>query len=200
MKKWLVLTALVAGAALLAPARAAAQAGADGPALRPPFYTSALFTCPSSGGWQTNLYWYNWYYPWYAYYNSSHGPYANWMAGGGFAGYANCGPGGCGATAAWGGHAHHAGHHAAAPVEGTIAVTLPADAKLLFNGHAAVGSGETRSFRTPPLQPGQSYTYQLTAEVVRDGRVQTATEKVVVKAGEKTSVTLSVEGVRTASK
>jgi uncharacterized protein (TIGR03000 family) len=195
MKKWLVLSAVVAGLSLLAPPRAAAS---DYP--KPPFYTSALFTCPSSGGWQTGLWWHHWHYPWYAYYNHSHGPYANWAAGGGYATYANCGPGGCApGAAAWGGHAH-AGHHAAVPVEGTIAVTLPADAKLLFNGHAAVGTGETRSFRTPPLQPGQSYTYQLTAEVVRDGRVQTATEKVVVKAGEKTSVTLTVEGVRTASK
>lgn len=197
MRKWLVLTAAVAAASLLAPARAAAQGGApvDGPSLRPPFYTSALFS-HNSQGWQTGLWWYHWHYPYYAYYNHSHGPYSNWAASGGWATYgvANSAP-------AWGGgYDGHAGHVAAAPVEGTIAVTLPADAKLLFNGHAAVGTGQTRAFRTPPLQPGQTYTYQLTAEVVRDGKVQTTTEKVVVKAGEKTSVTLSVDGVRTASK
>ena len=192
MPKWLILTALVAASSLVAPCSAAAQSPVG--SRFPPYYTSAVFPC-NNQGWQTNLYWYNWAYPWYANYNSSHGPYANWMAGGGWATYGgNCGAGGCnsGAAASF-------GHVAAAPVEGTVAITLPADAKLLFNGHAAVGTGETRTFRTPPLTAGQSYTYELTAEVMRDGKVQTATEKVVVRGGEKTSVTLNIEGVRTAS-
>jgi uncharacterized protein (TIGR03000 family) len=190
--------ALSAGWAMLSPNLASAQQ--PGVQLAPPYYTSALFPCHNTG-WQTNLWWYHWHYPWYAYYNHSHGPYANWMANGGWATYGgNCGAGGCNYGAASHGHAGYTGYLASAPVEGTVAITLPADAKLLFNGHAAVGSGETRTFRTPPLKPGESYTYQLTAVVVRDGREQTATEKVVVKAGEKTSVTLTIEGVRTASK
>jgi hypothetical protein len=45
-------------------------------------------------GWYTNTYSYRWYYPWYAYYDYTAGPYANWMSGGGYAGYANHGPAG----------------------------------------------------------------------------------------------------------
>ena len=52
----------------------------------------------------------------------------------------------------------------------------------------ADGNGETRTFRTPPLQPGQEYSYDLTAEVVRNGKVQTTTERVVVRAGTETRV------------
>ena len=150
---------------------------------------------------QTDLWWYHWHYPWYAYYNASHGPYANWMSGGGWATYGgNCGPQGCGY--AGGGYGYGGGHVATGgvPVEATLTIALPADAKLSFNGVAATGTGATRSFRTPPLQKGQTYEYQLTAEVIRDGKTQTATEKVTVRGGEKASVTLSVEGVRTASK
>ena len=45
-------------------------------------------------GWYTNTYNYKWYYPWYAYYNFSHGPYSNWQATKGVAGYAYHGPAG----------------------------------------------------------------------------------------------------------
>ena len=193
MRKCLLLAAVAAGTALLSPASARAS-------NFPPYYPSALFPC-NNQGWQTNLYWYHWHYPWYAYYNYSHGPYANWMAGGGWATYGgNCGAGGCwGNTGAY--NFGYTGYLASTgTAEATVAVTLPADAKLLFNGVAATGTGETRSFRTPPLQNGQTYTYELTAEVVRDGKTQTVTEKVLVRGGEKATVTLSVEGVRTASK
>jgi uncharacterized protein (TIGR03000 family) len=216
MRKCLVLSAIVASATLASPPSARASG-------YPPYYTSALFSVYSQG-WQTNLYWYHWHYPWFAYYNYSHGPYANWMAGGGWATYggfggsgaydvmggggsgAGCGPQGCGVAAGgagWGPYASYTGYLTTAPTPAaaTVAITLPPDAKLLFNGHAATGTGETRTFRTPPLQQGMAYTYELTAEVVRDGKVQTVTEKVVVRPGEKTSVTLSPDtGVRAASK
>jgi uncharacterized protein (TIGR03000 family) len=70
-------------------------------------------------------------------------------------------------------------------------VNLPADAKLLFNGTAASGTGETRTFATPALAPGQEYEYTLTAEVVRDGRVMTATERIRVRAGSEAKVELT---------
>jgi uncharacterized protein (TIGR03000 family) len=206
-----------------------------------PFTTSALFPCANPQGWYTSTYYYAWMYPWYAYYNYSHGPYAGW---GGFATYANCagagcypgygaaagtgaycGPNGCGYGSAPMGYGYRgygptfgvpsfdyprdypgplvapgptAGGEAA---PGTVTVKLPADAKLLFNGTAAEGTGAVRTFRTTPLVPGQAYGYDLTAEVVRDGRTIRTTERVVVRAGEESKVTLSVDtGVRTAGK
>ena len=76
---------------------------------------------------------------------------------------------------------------------GKVTITLPADAKLLFNGVAAAGEGEVRTFSTPDmLEPGRDYEYVLTAEVVRDGRTIAATERVIVRAGSVTPVTLDL--------
>src|SRR6476646_5632845 len=66
-----------------------------------PWPQTAAFPCINPPGWYSNTYSYAWQYPWFAYYNYSHGPYANWMAGGGYAYYkncGNCGPYGCGLT------------------------------------------------------------------------------------------------------
>ena len=82
---------------------------------------------------------------------------------------------------------------------GKVTIDLPPDAKLLFNGAVAAGTGATRTFATPPLEAGQDYGYELTAEVVRDGRVQTVTERVVVRAGETAKVTLTTGGIVTTS-
>ena len=46
-----------------------------------PWPQTAAFPCVNPPGWYTNTYSYAWQYPWFAYYNYSHGPYANWMAG-----------------------------------------------------------------------------------------------------------------------
>ncbi|MBY0458274.1 MAG: hypothetical protein K2V38_13115, partial [Gemmataceae bacterium] len=56
--------------------------------------TSVTWPSVSPPGWYTNTYWHRWYYPWYAYYDYTTGPYANWMSGGGYAGYSYHGPAG----------------------------------------------------------------------------------------------------------
>lgn len=169
-----------------------------------PKATSVTWPSVNPPGWYTNTYRHKWYYPWYAGYDYTAGPYANWMAGGGYAGYANHGPagyfhypiGGPPAPVIHGGHGGpvHAAPTHAAPVMvegGTVSIALPADAKLLFNGVAASGNGAVRTFKTPPLEAGRDYQYQLTAEVTRDGRVERATGTVTVRAGETASVTLT---------
>jgi uncharacterized protein (TIGR03000 family) len=204
MRKFWMVVAMTLGGIIGASGRAEAwQWGHCGP-----YASSAAFPCINPPGWYTNTYSFAWYYPWFAYYNYSHGPYANWMAGGGYAGYASC-DGRCGAMGLDGHPVMPPGHGPekkdadkkdekkdAAP--GKVQINLPEDARLLFNGTAAAGTGATRSFTTPPLAPGQSYAYDLTAEVTRDGRVQTITERVVVRAGEKTRVTLNPGGIATA--
>lgn len=176
-----------------------------------PWPQTAAFPCVNPPGWYTNTYSYAWQYPWFAYYNYSQGPYANWMAGGGYAYYkncGNCGPYGCGlagplppppppASPADPKHDHKLPKEMK-PEVGRVAISLPADAKLLFNGTAAPSTGASRTFATPALIPGQDYGYDLTAEVIRDGRVMTVTERVVVRAGETARVTLT-PGVVTAS-
>lgn len=53
-----------------------------------PHTTSVTWPSLVPPGWYSATYNYRWYYPWYAYYNFSNGPYANWPATGGYAGYA----------------------------------------------------------------------------------------------------------------
>jgi uncharacterized protein (TIGR03000 family) len=230
MRKLLLLAAVAAGGVC----GSAGVARADG--VPPPYpipvpdihrligpkSSSVTWPCATPPGWYTDTYRHAWFYPWYAYYNFSHGPYANWMAGGGYAGYANCGPGGhfyWPGLAAPEGSAYaapqHPGHAPAPAVPpativpkgetpkvegGTVSVTLPADARLLFNGVAAGGGGGVRTFATPPLEPGQNYAYELTAEVTRDGRTERATGTVIVRAGETARLTLAPGAVQAAGK
>lgn len=210
MRRLMLVAALAAGGVT----GSAGGASAQSPQHWGPSATSVTWPSATPSGWYTNTYNHAWYHPWYAYYNSSSGPYANWMAGGGFATYANHGPAGhfkyprevaqpyLGAWYKEPGAADAPGPVGGKPVEekaeARVSITLPADAKLLFNGTAATGTGATRTFRTPALQPGQSYRYVLTAEVVRDGRTERVTESVVVRAGETTKVTLTPTGVATA--
>jgi uncharacterized protein (TIGR03000 family) len=235
MRRLLLLAAVAAGGVL----GSAREAGAfHGQVCGPPA-TSVTWPCVTPPGWYTNTYRHAWYYPWYAYYDFSHGPYANWMAGGGYATYSWCGPGGHFhwtdrvPAQPWTGEGSpyaaslRPGQAQPAPKEAPkdketpketpqdderpkelpkvdetsagVSITLPADAKLFFNGAEATGTGGVRAFLTPPLQVGQSYQYLLTAEVVRDGRTERVTEAVVVRAGETARVTLT-PGVATAGK
>jgi len=176
--------------------------------------SSVSWPCSTPVGWFTDTYRHPWYYPWYAYYDFTHGPYANWQVSGGYASYANCGPGG---HFYWPNLQTRPAAVPAVPVVpvvpkkdekskdekpkgGTVAVTLPAEAKLLFNGVEASGSGGVRTFATPPLEPGQNYAYELTAEVTRDGRTERATGTVIVRAGETARVALTPITVVAASK
>lgn len=225
MRKLLLLAALAGGGVLGSTGAARAEGDHHWGPIRiwdihqclGPKSTSVTWPSVNPPGWYTDTYRHRWYYPWYAYYNFSHGPYANWMAGGGYAGYSYHGPAGYYNYPGLGGAPEHA-YHAAAPAHtpapapktdapkgsdgtgGTLSVSLPTDAKLLFNGVAANGSGAVRTFQTPPLTAGQSYQYTLTAEVVRDGRTERATGTVIVRAGETASVTLTPSGVAQASK
>src|SRR5262245_17802335 len=77
---------------------------------------------------------------------------------------------------------------------GTVVITLPADAKLYFNDVLTHTPGATRTFATPPLQFGMNYTYQLRAEVTRQGKPVSETKQIVVRAGETTNVDFSPLG------
>jgi uncharacterized protein (TIGR03000 family) len=63
-----------------------------------------------------------------------------------------------------------------------LIVEVPADAKLLIDGTPM--KSNSRVFRTPKLDPKLSYYYDVTAEVVRDGKTVSSTKRVIVRAGE----------------
>jgi uncharacterized protein (TIGR03000 family) len=72
---------------------------------------------------------------------------------------------------------------------GTILVSLPADARLTVDGHATTSTTAQRTLITPNLQPGYEYTYTLRAEINRDGQTLTQSQRVAVRAGQQTPVT-----------
>jgi uncharacterized protein (TIGR03000 family) len=71
-------------------------------------------------------------------------------------------------------------------------VTLPADAVLLVDDYRTTSTTGQRLLTTPPLESGKDFHYTLTASVVRDGKTETVTKKVTVRAGETTEVKLEV--------
>ncbi len=77
-----------------------------------------------------------------------------------------------------------------APTPATIVVKLPPHARLAVNDKASQLTATTRKFISPPLQPGKDYSYVLKAEYTRDGQEISATERVVVRAGEEKHVLL----------
>lgn len=67
----------------------------------------------------------------------------------------------------------------------TLTVLVPtADAELSLNGTAMTLQGVERKFQSPPLMPGQSYHYQVTAKWVDNGRPVEQTLDVPVAAGQ----------------
>jgi uncharacterized protein (TIGR03000 family) len=135
-----------------------------------PWASSAAFPTMNPPGWYTNTYWYSWYNPWYAYYNYSQGPYANWTVGRGYATYGNL------------------KQMAAIGLTAQVVIHLPAEANLLFSGNIATGTGGIRTFTTPPLEANQEYAYEMTVELVKDGKTLKLTKVVAVHAGENVEV------------
>lgn len=71
-------------------------------------------------------------------------------------------------------------------------VTLPADATLTIDGNPTGSTSEYRIFRSPSLPQGKIFHYELKATVVRDGKTETVTKKVAVRAGEDTRVQIEL--------
>ncbi len=72
-----------------------------------------------------------------------------------------------------------------------ITVNVPADAKVTIDGSATVSTSAVRVYSTPTLAAGTVYYYTFAAEVTRDGKTFTATEKVAVEAGANPVITLN---------
>jgi len=65
-----------------------------------------------------------------------------------------------------------------------VLVQLPTDAKLFIDGQLMSSTSERRTFQTPDLIPGQTYFYDLKAEVVRDGRTVVESQRVTLRPGQ----------------
>lgn len=86
-------------------------------------------------------------------------------------------------------------------IQSRLIVDLPEDAKLFVDGQLMKTQSGKRTFRTPALEKGQAYFYVLRAEVVREGKVQTQTRRVIVRGGEEITASFrNLDGVATAKK
>jgi len=78
-----------------------------------------------------------------------------------------------------------------AATKAKLIVELPADAKLFIDDQPMKTPSAKRVFSTPTLQKGQSYFYEMRAEIVRDGKTITESKRVVVNAGAEIPVTFA---------
>jgi len=74
------------------------------------------------------------------------------------------------------------------PTPAKIVVTLPANAKLTFDGKDTLSTSEVRTFVSPALQPKRTFTYTLTAEITQNGAPVRQSQKISVRAGQETRV------------
>ena len=75
----------------------------------------------------------------------------------------------------------------------TVNVQVPGEAKVFVNGMATTSTGAYRRYVSNGLEAGFSYTYELRAEIVRDGKTLTDVKSIKLKAGENANVNFSFE-------
>jgi uncharacterized protein (TIGR03000 family) len=68
--------------------------------------------------------------------------------------------------------------------DGLLAVNVPEDAKIYVNGQPTRSTGGRREFVSRGLELGSSYTYEVRAEMIRDGQTVTETKTVDLRGGE----------------
>ncbi len=73
---------------------------------------------------------------------------------------------------------------ALAPTRARLIVDVPADATLYIDDTAMKTTSEHRAFRTPDLDPGQTYYYEVRVEAQRDGKPVSQTKRVLLHAGQ----------------
>jgi uncharacterized protein (TIGR03000 family) len=80
------------------------------------------------------------------------------------------------------------------PARAEIEVRVPPDAELWFGGAKTRLSGAVRLFKSPPLEPGQWYGYDVKARWVEGGQEVVRTTHVSVAAGARSAVDFTKPG------
>jgi uncharacterized protein (TIGR03000 family) len=75
------------------------------------------------------------------------------------------------------------------PEPAEIEVRVPAGAEIWFDGEKTTLTGSVRRFRSPPLEPGQRYAYDVKARWSEGGKEVEQTQHVPVTAGAVQKVT-----------
>jgi uncharacterized protein (TIGR03000 family) len=74
----------------------------------------------------------------------------------------------------------------------TVAVNVPANAEVWFDGKKTDQSGSDRLFRSPPLRPGIGYLYLVRAKWNEGGRETEQVQTITVRAGERVQVAFPI--------
>jgi uncharacterized protein (TIGR03000 family) len=82
----------------------------------------------------------------------------------------------------------------------TIVVSLPEDAKLTVDSYLTKSTSASRTLQTPSLPVGQTFSYTLKVEVVRNGKTVTESRDITVQAGQVTPVSFDSPTLAVASR
>jgi uncharacterized protein (TIGR03000 family) len=67
-------------------------------------------------------------------------------------------------------------------------VRVAADAKVWFDGSLTTMTGADRIFTSPPLEPGKTFSYEVKAQWMKDGKPVEKTVSIQVGAGKRSLV------------
>jgi uncharacterized protein (TIGR03000 family) len=76
------------------------------------------------------------------------------------------------------------------PAPATLGVNLPEGATLTIDGHATASTSARRTFATPDLSLGKTYTYTPEATLMSEGKLRKLTRTVNVETGKETEINL----------
>jgi uncharacterized protein (TIGR03000 family) len=76
-------------------------------------------------------------------------------------------------------------------LQAKLLVELPADAKLFIDGQEMKSGISQRGIITPPLDPRQTYSYQVKAVLVRSGHTMSETRRIRLIPGELVSASFA---------
>jgi uncharacterized protein (TIGR03000 family) len=82
--------------------------------------------------------------------------------------------------------------------DGLLSVNVPEDAKIFVNGTATSSTGAERQYVSRDLTGGYNYSYEVRAEVVRDGKTVEQVKTVNLRAGETAQVAFDFPAEETA--
>ncbi len=77
---------------------------------------------------------------------------------------------------------------ARANTEATLTVNVPAETQIFVNGTATRSNGAVRRYVSRGLTPGYEYSYEIKAQIDRDGQAVEETKVVKIRAGESVEV------------
>lgn len=76
------------------------------------------------------------------------------------------------------------GDQASLTGDATLTVSVPEDARIFVNGASTTSTGSDRSYVSRGLQRGLNYTYEVRAEIEREGKTVEETKIVSLRAGQ----------------